>query len=244
MRALIGKELALAAAVLVGQLLRVPAAGCSALLQLDPDVLGPDAFDLFFDLRTDIGRGDGGAKTFRRRDRLQAGNACADDEHFGRAHHAGRRHQHRKISIQFHRTQEHALVAGDVRHRRQCVHGLRARRPRDGIGRKGGDLSRGERTNGVEVSEGHQRADIDRPRLHPACFIASGRSEGRRTNFQDEIRAAEESSGIAFECNACVAVRRIRITGRIACARLDRDLIPGLNQLLARLGNDRNPPLA
>ena len=72
----------------------------------------------------------------RRRDRLQPRDAGADDEDARGGDRAGRRHQHREHARQVVGRQQHALVAGDRRHRRERVHALRARDARHQLHRE------------------------------------------------------------------------------------------------------------
>src|SRR6185436_13929592 len=95
------EQLALAAAIFFRELLGITAAGRGALAELDAHVLGADALDLFFDFRPDVGGDDVGAETTGGGDGLEAGDAGADDEHFGREDHPGCGGQHRKVTVQF-----------------------------------------------------------------------------------------------------------------------------------------------
>src|SRR5439155_3989569 len=89
LRALFREQLALPPTVLVRQLFRISAARRCALLELDADIFGADAFDLLLDFRPDVGRDHIRAKTTGGRDGLEAGDAGADDEHLCRPDHPG-----------------------------------------------------------------------------------------------------------------------------------------------------------
>ena len=93
------------------------------------DESGAEALHLLLDRGPHVVGLDLGAEPARRRDRLKSRDAGADDEHARRRDGPGGRHQHRKHARQVVGGEQHALVAGDGRHRRQRVHALRARDP-------------------------------------------------------------------------------------------------------------------
>ena len=66
-------------------------------------------------------------KTARGRDRLQAGDADAHDEHLGRRHGAGRGHHHRQRAAIFAGGVDHRAIAGEIGLAGEHVHRLRAR---------------------------------------------------------------------------------------------------------------------
>ena len=57
---------------------------------------GAEALDLLPDGRPNVEAGDDRSEPARRRDRLQAGDAGAEDEHLGRGDRPGRGHQQRE----------------------------------------------------------------------------------------------------------------------------------------------------
>ena len=105
-------------------------------LERQLDELRAEALDLLLDRRADVVGLDLGAEPPRGGDRLQAGDAGADDEDARGGDRAGRGHQHREHARQRVGGEQHALVAGDRRHRRERVHALRARDARHQLHRE------------------------------------------------------------------------------------------------------------
>ena len=79
-------------------------------------------------------------------------------------------------------------------------------------------------------------------RIHPVSSRPA--ADGRRRDLQHEIRGAEKRRRIGFHHDAELAIRGVREACSLAGARLDRDLVAGLNQLLARLRHEGHAPLA
>src|SRR5262249_42175148 len=152
------------------------------------------------------------------RDRLKAGDARAYHEDLGGKHHACSRCQHWEIAIDLDRREEDAFVAADVGHRGERIHRLRARRPWNRVGRKGGDAPGGERLHGIEISEWHQGADVNRPRPYSRQLIAPNRRD-RWTNFEHEIRGAKERDRLSLDSHAKLTIDRIGKTRLLAGTR-------------------------
>ena len=124
------------------------------------DPLGAERFDLVLDRGPHVGRLDHRAQPLGGRDRLQARDADAHDQHPRRLHRARRGHQHRHEPAVFVGGEHHRLVAGDVRLRRQHVHRLRARDPRQLLEREAGHARLGAGLDrrgvvGIEQADQH-----------------------------------------------------------------------------------------
>ena len=148
-------HLALAAVERLVLRLRV-AAGVLRVAGLDRQLDEPraEALNLFLDGRPHVVGLDARAEPPRRRDRLQSGDAGADDEHARGRDRAGGRVEHRKHARQRRRGEQHGLVAGDRRHRRQRVHALRARDARHELHREQHRAALGDRAGGVGAVSG------------------------------------------------------------------------------------------
>ncbi len=127
LRLLLGRELARVAA---GRLLRANA---------EVEERRAEALHLLGDGRAHVERRDDRAEPPRGRDRLQAGDAGADDERPHRRDRPGGGHEHREEARHAVGGEHDRLVAGDRRLRREGVHRLRARDPRDRLHREGDD---------------------------------------------------------------------------------------------------------
>ena len=132
------ERLLLLRAFLVGQL-----AGVAALTgRVDPQVepLRADRADLIGHLGAHVVAGGLGAETLGGGQRLQARHADAEHQQRRRLHRARGGGQHRKEPGRLRRRQHHGLVAGHVGLRRQRIHHLRPRDPRNRLHRKGGHV--------------------------------------------------------------------------------------------------------
>ena len=129
------------------------------------DELRAQRFDLLLHTRPHVARFDDRAEPLRGRDRLQAGNADAEDHDARGFHGAGRGHQHRQETLVLVSGHEHCLVAGDVRLRREHVHTLRTRRSRRGFEREAREARAGEAVQPVAI-ERVEHADEVGARLH------------------------------------------------------------------------------
>ena len=85
---------------------------------------------------------DDGAEALRGRDRLQAGDPGAEDQHLGRRDRAGGGGHHREEAAGLARGEQGRGVAGDVRLRGERVHRLGAGDPRDRLHREAGHARR------------------------------------------------------------------------------------------------------
>jgi hypothetical protein len=94
-------------------------------------------------------------------DRLQPGNARAEDEHLRRLDRAGRGRQHRQEAGQAVCGDERCLVPADGRLRREGVHRLRTRDPRDRLHRERRHALRGQAFDPLAVGQRLEEADED-----------------------------------------------------------------------------------
>ena len=140
------------------------------LLVLDRQEFSAERLHLLLHRRAHVGGRDDAAKPARRGDRLQAGDADADDEYPGGGHGAGGRHHHRQGAVIFGRAVDHRLVAGEVGLAGQDVHRLRTRDARHefhgerGYARLGHGGDRRVIAIGVHDGE-HRRARLVAPEL-------------------------------------------------------------------------------
>ena len=113
--------------------------------------------------------------------------------------------------------EDHRLVAGDVRLRREHVHRLRARDPRQPLEREAGDARAGERLDarGIERIE---HADEQRAALQLRELVAD-----RRAHLEHDVGA--ERLGSAADAGARDCVIRVRDVARDARAGLDDDVV-------------------
>ena len=125
------------------------------------------------------------------------GDAGADDEHLRRLHAPGRRHLPGEETPEVLRRLDDRAVAGDVGHRRQRVHPLRARDARDGVHRQHGHLARRQPLEQLLVLRRPDEADqrrrppsADRPR---ACRRPSA---DRLPDLQHHVRLGVERRGV------------------------------------------------
>jgi len=145
---------------------------------------------------------------------LAAGDGGADHEHLGGEHHAGGGGEHREVLVERIGGEQHALVAGDARHRRERVHGLGARRTRDGVGRESGDLALRQSFRGVQIPKWHERREEKRARPHPRDLAPSaGGVGGGRIHLDDEVGRSEQRGRVVLDGRAGLPVG---IVGRSA----------------------------
>ena len=173
----------------------------------------------------------------RGRDRLQPGDARPQHEHARGGDRAGRRHQQREHLRAPVGGEQHRLVAGDRRLRRERIHRLRARDPRDRLHREGDDAPLAQALDALRVARaargsrsGRCRAPARRPRRR------SGGRRGRQRRTRDGAPRAELG-----------ARRRVRLVGESGCgagAALDHDLEAGERSAADRLRGERHPVLA
>ena len=142
----------------------------------------PSELDLLLRRRPHVGRRHHGAEAARGRDRLQAGDAGAHDEHARGGHGAGRGHHHRQRAAVILRRVDHRLVAGEVRLAREHVHRLRPRDARHQFHGEAGDPGLSHRLQRIVIAVGiHDRDDN---RSGPVRFQLR---LGRPPHVQDDI---------------------------------------------------------
>ncbi len=143
--------------------------------QLVRDERRAEAEHLLARRRAHVERRNDAAESPAGGDRLESGDARADDEDLGRRDVAGGGREHRQELSERRRADQHALVTGDRALRRQHVHRLRARDARDELEREGGDPPGGERLNDLGALPGSQQRDERRALGHAGAISwASG----------------------------------------------------------------------
>ena len=124
-----------------------------------------------------------GAEPARGGDRLQPGDARADDERAHRRDRAGGGHEHGKEPRHAVGGEDDGLVSGDGRLRRERVHRLRARDPRDRLHRERDDAALAQAGDPRLIRQRLEEADDDGARRRSrrrARRTASERTRGSR----------------------------------------------------------------
>ena len=137
----LGHQRRLLGLILLRHFLGVAARGLRVLefFILDRKKFRAEAFDLLLGCGTNVGRRDDRAEPARGRDRLQAGDADAHDEHLRGGNRAGRSHHHRQRAAVFFGRIDHRAIAGEIGLARQHVHRLRAGDARHQLHGEGGN---------------------------------------------------------------------------------------------------------
>ncbi len=130
------------------------------------DEFRAQAFDLLFDSGTHVVPLDNGSQAPRRSDGLEPRHARANDKDPGRGECPGGGHEHGKEFRQVVGGQQDRLVSRDGRHRRQHVHALRPRDPRDQFECKQGHTLLGKFLAGGGVAERIAHANDDLALTH------------------------------------------------------------------------------
>jgi hypothetical protein len=235
-----GDELGLRSLILVRHLGRVAARTLAfdSLHLVDEDRLGAEALDLFLDRRAHVGRGDDRAQPPRGRDRLEAGDADAHDEHARGRDRAGGRHHHRKGAAIFGGGVEHRLVAAEIGLGGQDVHRLRARDARDELERERLNAAGGISVDTGTHAERVQCRDQQRTRRDPF--------EGVRIGALHREHGFGAAQHLLARTDQCAGRDIIGICygSALAGAGLDRQARAQRRELLDRLGGDGDAPLA
>ena len=225
---LLGREERLA------HLLRVAALALAALLEVQFDELRAEALDLLARRGARVEGADLGAEALRRRDGREPGDAGADDEHPGRGDLAGGRHLARDEAAEVLGGLDDRAVAGDVRHRAERVHLLRARDARHAVHGEHGRLARGELLEQLLVLRGPDEADEHGALASAAAARRSpspGSAMGGRT-FRTMSEVAQTVAASVDDRGAALLVVGVGEAGAVAGAGLDLDLEPDLAESL------------
>ncbi len=228
----VGQRLLLLGALVVGQLTRVAALAGGLDAEVQP--LGAQRLDLLGRLGPHVVAGGLRAEPARGGQRLQPGDADAQDEHLGRRDRARRRHQHGVEPRRVVGAQQRGLVARDVGLRAQRVHRLRARDPRDRLHREGRRTGAGDRLQAVGVAARVEEPDQRRARAQVAQLPL-----GRRRDLDDDLGAP----GVA-DRRAGVGEERVGDQRGLPGPALHHDLMTLRDELFHDLGHQRDPPLA
>ncbi len=231
----LGDQRGLLGLIVLRHFLGVAAGGLGLLefLVLDRDELGAEAFDLLLGRRTHVGRGDDGAEPARGRDRLQAGDAGAHDEHLRRRHRAGRRHHHRQRAAIFGGAVDHRAVAGEIGLAREHIHDLRAGDARHQLHREGGDAGIGHGLERRVLAVGVHDGDDER-----ALLVAGKLGGGGPAHLEHHVGVRERVGGHGRAGGGEFGVGN---AGPRSGARLDRDLGAEPLHLLDRVRRRGDP---
>ena len=132
----------------------------------------------------DVEAGDDRAEALGGGDRLQAGDAGAEDQHLGRRHGAGGGGHHPEEAARLAGGDQGRGVAGGGGLRGERVHRLGAGRARDRLHREAGDAGRGQRLVGLGRGPGREVADQDLARVEAADLLG-----GRGGDAEDDVGA-------------------------------------------------------
>ena len=208
----------LGGALLGGQLAGVAARAGGVDLGLELDELRAQALGLLARLGPHVVRVDHGAQALRGADRLEAGDADAQDQDVGGLGRAGGGRQQREVArVRVGRDQDR-LVAADVRLRRQRVHRLRpAERARDRVeaDRRHARVGEGLRTGRVDqrLQEARRRpgpCGAGRPRSRCGFWTRSTTSDvAYRSSVETTVAPASANawSGMAAPAPAPASTR-------------------------------------
>ena len=220
---------------LLGHLAGV-AAGALEGVQLQVDGLGAHRADLLRGRGAHVVRLDDRAEPLGRRDRLQAGDAGAEDDDLGGLDGAGRGHVEREEAAQHPGGDDRAAVAGDQGLRGQGVHRL-------GAGDARHQLHRERRRADVAQVGDEAALLVDRQERDRggAAAQAADRVGGERLHREHHVGRADRVVGDRGTGLDELLVRDERV---LAGVRLDRDLVAERGQLPDQLGHHRDPGLA
>ncbi len=228
---LLGRQIGLA------HLLGVAAHPLARLVELELDEGGAQALDLLAHRGARVERPHLRAERPGRRDRRQPGDARADDEHLRRLHPPGRRHLTGEEAPEVRGRLDDGAVAGDVGHRRQRVHPLRARDARDGVHRQHRHLARGQPLEQLLVLRRPDEADQRRPFLEQLDLVLAAGDRDRLPHLQHHVRLGVERLCVRRDGGARLDVGAVGERGVVAGARLDDDVEAELANLVHRVGH-------
>ncbi len=145
-----------------------------------------------FTIGARVERADDGAEAAGGADGAQAGDAGADHQHLGGRHLAGRGHLAGEEAAVEARRLDHRPVAGDVGHRGQRVHLLRAGDARHLVDGDRRDLARRQLLDQGAVLARPQERDQHRARLEPVDLVLA-----RRLDLQQHVSRGPQGAGLA-----------------------------------------------
>ena len=201
------------------------------------DELGTERLDLLTGCGTDVVGFDHGAQATTGGDRLQAGNAGADDQHAGRTDGAGSGGQHREELGTAGGSDQAALVAGAGALARQRIHALGARDARQQFEREGGNPAGIQGCQAFFRFKGLEQPDQNRPFGHRGDFVRR-----RRGHAHDQLRLAIGLPDPVDEGRSGVIGVEKMAFGAGALLHAEQGAEGG--ELLRGLGDQRNPGFA
>ena len=231
---LLGVELRGGGGLVVGHFLGVAVGG---LLRGDGDgdELGAHGLDLLARFGAQVGGLDDGAHGVGGADGGEAADAGADDVHGGRRDLARGGDLASEQAAEGIGGLDHGAVAGDVGHRGQHVHRLRARQARHGVHRECGEVRGREVVDKLRIAARGQSGDEHRAGLHQVAVLARRGVEGG-----DDVRAPHI---LADESCAGGYVKIVGVGGMVAGPGLDVDVVAELDQLGDRVRRRRDERL-
>ncbi len=213
-------------------------------LDLEADEARAEALDLLLDRGADVVRLDDRAEAARGRDRLEPGDAGAQDQHAGRRDRARGRHEHRQEAGEPVGGHERGLVAGHRGLRRQRVHLLRARDARDQLHAQRGDAAVGEAAHQVGLGQRVEHRDQHGAFGEQLDLVAAERIVPAGTaHLQDELRLPKQRGGVRHHHGSRLPIGVIIRAGAPAGAGFDPDVEASLLQSGHPLGYQRHPSL-
>ena len=235
------EQLALALGAVLGHLAGV-AAGALDGVEVEVDERGAHRADLVGRGRAHVVRADDRAQPLGGGDRLQAGDARAEDEHPRGLDGAGGGHQQREELGQPVGADQRGAVAGAQRLRGQRVHRLGPRDARQQLERQRGGPGVARASYGVErralAHDGQERH-----RDAPGGELAEGLGR-QRLDAQHGVGAGEHLGRGSGDLGAGLDVVGVQEAGRITGPGLDGDLEACVTQQAHGLGDGGDAALA
>ncbi len=155
---------------------------------------------LLADRRAHVEAGHHRAEAARGRDRLEAGNAGAEDERARRRDRSRGGRQHRQEPRQPVGADQNSLVSGDGGLRRERVHRLCPRRSRDRLHREGEHALLAELRDPLGLGQRLQECDEQLPGIQPRELVLR-----RRRDLDDRVDPAQASSVSSAPASAYAA---------------------------------------
>ena len=232
----LGQRLADLLVLLVGERAGVAALVLGVGDEVELERASTERGDLLPGGAADVEAADDGAEALGGGDRLQAGDAGAEDQDPRGLHRAGGRGHHREEAAGLAGGEKCGGVAGDVGLRGERVHRLGAGDPRDRLDGEAGDAAGGERLRRVLGGERGEEADQDLALADLADLLG-----GRDRDAEHDV-GAPCGRGVA-DVGAGLGEHLVGEAGLGACTGLDRDLDALGNERLDRIRDQGNAPL-
>ena len=219
--------------------LRVAVLGLAGFADINLEKLRAERFHLFLDDGPRVVGGDFGAQPFGGGDRLQTGDADADDENLRRQNRSRRRGHHRKNLVGITRGQDDRLVTAQIGLRGQHVHLLRAGRARNEFHADGAHAAFGKFLDQLLFVERIEQAGVDGARFEPGNFL-----HRRFAQAQHDVAGTDQRLAVGGDGRTGFDIGVIGKAGGEAEAGLDFNLGAELDEFGDAIGRQRRPAFA